>query len=455
LASPSLAPQEHPDLVAAPTTKPQAALADSILFYGTFSLLFFGPLAFGSADAWAIFLLAIGAVSLFALWASRQVLSGTVRIVPHPLFRPIRLFGLLVIAQIAIGVSAYRYQTVSSALLYAVYACLMFLVVQLLQRTSQVKILAWSFCGYGACVALFAVLQSLSSNGKVYWLLEPHSGGWIYGPYVNHNHYAGLMEMLFPIPLVMALTQHVPRRWRAVPLFAAMLMVATIFLSGSRGGMIAVLVQAVILGIFLGLKKNTRTAWMAGCTLLVVALLMFWIGGSGAVERFTSIHNEAKTELAGGIRLAIDRDALKMFRDKPVLGWGLGNFPVVYPQFRSFYSEKFVNEAHNDYLQLLVEMGSLGFLTALWFLALTVRSALKKLVDWSWDFNGSVALAALLGCTGLLVHSFLDFNLQIPANAALFYVLCAIAAADTRFGAHRRLRHRHTASHAPEPATTT
>ena len=454
MASPSLAPQEHLNLITPPAAKPAFAIADSILFYGTLSLLFFGPLAFGSADTWAIFLLEIGAASLFALWICRQVLSGSVRIVPNPLFRPVLLFALLVVAQIALGRSAYRYQTIASGLLYTVYGCLMFLVVQLLQRTAQVKILAWAFCGYGTCLALFAVLQSLSSNGKAYWLWEPHSVGWIYGPYVNHNHYAGLMEMLFPIPLVMALTPHVPRRWRAVPLFAAMLMAATIFLSGSRGGMIAVLVQAVVLGIFLGLRKNRRTACMAGCTLLVVALLMFWIGGSGAVERLTSIHNEAKTELAGGIRLAIDRDALRMFRDKPVLGWGLGTFSVVYPQFRSFYSDKFVNEAHNDYLQLLVEMGSLGFLTALWFLVLTFRGALKKMGDWSWDFNGAVALAALLGCSGLLVHSFLDFNLQIPANAALFYVLCAIAAADTRFGAHRRLRHRHRASGTPEPATT-
>ena len=50
-----------------------------------------------------------------------------------------------------------------------------------------------------------------------------------------------------------------------------------------------------------------------------------------------------------------------MFLKRPVLGWGLGTFPVVYPQFRSFSTNFFVNQAHNDYLQLLVEMGLLGF----------------------------------------------------------------------------------------------
>ena len=67
-----------------------------------------------------------------------------------------------------------------------------------------------------------------------------------------------------------------------------------------------------------------------------------------------------------------------MFRNKPVLGWGLRTFPVVYPQFRSFYTNFFVNEAHNDYLQLLCEMGLLGFGTMVWFLIVLYRAALSQ-----------------------------------------------------------------------------
>ena len=57
-----------------------------------------------------------------------------------------------------------------------------------------------------------------------------------------------------------------------------------------------------------------------------------------------------------------------MFSHRPVLGWGLGTFPTVYPSYRSFYTNLFVNEAHNDYAQLLVETGLLGFGLMLWFL---------------------------------------------------------------------------------------
>jgi len=444
LATPNLAPQM--DSAALPSTLPQPAgeFASPVLFYGTFSLLLLAPLAFGSTDAWSIFLLRSGSAFLMLLWAIRQARNGALRVIFSPLFVPMLLFALLVVVQLAFGLTAYRHETVSQALLYCVYGSLVFLAVQTLQRTLQVKILACAFCAYGMVIALFAILQSLSSNGKIYWHFAPMAGGWIYGPYVNHNHYAGLMEMLWPIPVVMAQTRHISFRWRLLPLSAATLMCATIFLSGSRAGMTAFLAQIVLLGVLLGMRKGRRNALAAAGVLLVISLLLVWIGGQGPINRLASIPVEAKSEIAGGARLAISHDALKMFAAKPVLGWGLGNFAVVYPRFRSFYTDKFVNQAHNDYLQLLVELGVLGFAVMIWFLTVTLRGAVRKLKDWQWDINGAAASAALLGISGILVHSLLDFNLQIPANAALFYVFCAIAASDTKFGSHRRIHHRHS-----------
>jgi putative inorganic carbon (hco3(-)) transporter len=119
---------------------------------------------------------------------------------------------------------------------------------------------------------------------------------------------------------------------------------------------------------------------------------------------------------------------LRMFLKRPVLGWGLGTFPIVYPQFRTFYTNFFVNEAHNDYLQLLVETGLVGFATMLCFIVIVYKHALGKISHWTSDVSGASALACLLGLSGILVHSAVDFNLQIPANAALFYVMCALAA---------------------------
>lgn len=444
MASPDLLTSGPRESVPPASVKAPFASLDTFLLYGTFTLLLFGPLASGAVEAWATFALQAGVTFLLSLWVTRQVLSSCVQVTGNALFAPMLVFAGLIGIQIAFGITAYRFATISGALLYGVYFGLSFLSAQVLRRTSQVKRLGWILSAYGLLVALFALIQSLSSNGKVYWLREPRAGGWIYGPYVNHNHYAGLMEMLFPIPLVIALSSHVRGYWKLVPGFAFVIMASTIFLSGSRGGMLAFLVQMVVLGILMGLQKSRQTALRAGAVLILIAGLMLWVGGEGLVGRVASIHTEAKTELEGGLRLTVDRDGVKMFAKRPILGWGLRAFPIAYPQFRSFFTDRIVNEAHNDYLQVLVEMGALGFVTTLWFLALVFRAATKKLSNWTWDLNGAVAMAALLGVTGILVHSFVDFNLQIPANAALFYVLCTIAAAETKFGANRRLRRRRT-----------
>jgi len=129
-----------------------------------------------------------------------------------------------------------------------------------------------------------------------------------------------------------------------------------------------------------------------------------------------------------------------MFAKKPILGWGLGAFPSAYPQFRTFYANIFVNEAHNDYLQLLVETGLVGFGIMLWFLINLFRSAIRKLPHWPNEIGGAVAPACLVDCVGILVHSFVDFNLEVQANAAWFFVLCALAASPHAIESRQRVR---------------
>src|SRR5262249_30898332 len=147
-----------------------------------------------------------------------------------------------------LGRSAYRHASFDRFLLYLAYGMICFLLNQTITRTRQLRRIATVAVIYGNAIAMFAVLQSLSSTNKIYWFRTLQMGGWIYGPYVNHNHYAGLMEMLIPVPLVFAFSRYAHGRERWAAASAAALMGATVFLSGSRGGMAAFAVQ---LGFFL------------------------------------------------------------------------------------------------------------------------------------------------------------------------------------------------------------
>ena len=416
-------------------------VSNNTLLGATCAVLLAAPLCFGAVQWWAIFALQASATLLFPIWAGRQWIGKELNIVPNPLYAPMLAFAGLVILQYAFGTTAYRYATYSHLMIHVAYGMLAFITTQTLRRSSQLRILSWTVCAYGGVVAFLSLLQGLSQNGKLFWIWALDQNRLIYGPYVNHNHYAGLMELLTPFPLVLALSRFTHHNQKFVVTGIGALMAGTIFLSGSRGGMIAFAVQMLALAVLLTRRqeKDWNQAGLLMAGMVVVIALLFWIGGSELTHRVASIHTEARQELSGGTRLSIDRDSLRMWTKRPILGWGFGTFPEVYPQFRSFYTSFFVNQAHNDYLQLLVETGLAGFAIAIWFLFLMTRRAISKLKNWTETPNGVLAAGCLLGCVGILVHSFLDFNLQIPANAALFYVLCAIAAAEP---VHESLRRR-------------
>src|SRR5271165_3302717 len=210
--------------------------------------------------------------------------------------------------------------------------------------------------------------------------------------------------MLVPIPLVLSLTRLASSKARTAAAGAAAVMAGTIFLSGSRGGMLAIVIELLILaGLLIKQKRGLRTAIGVSVFMAIIVGLLIWIGG-GELSRRIATAGPQHPELAGDIRVYINRDGLRMFLKRPILGWGLGSFPVVYPEFRTFYTNFFVNEAHNDYLQLLVETGLLGFATMLWFLATIFRRALKKISKWEAEMSGAVTLACLLGLSGILVH---------------------------------------------------
>ena len=393
------------------------------LVLGLCALLIIGVLAFGAVDEWSTFTFEAGAAVLFLLWAGKQLVSQQVKLSKNPLYLPAFLFFGLILAQIVLRRSAYGYATKYEALQYVAYGIVLLIAADSVKDKDSRKIFAIVIVVFGALYALFALIQELTSNGKIFWIHSPRFAGVIYGSYVNHAHYAGLMEMLVPIPLVLSMGHMLQGGMRALVSFAAVLMASTIFLSGSRGGMIAFALQVAFFWTLILLqRKNPRGALsLAILCVLMLAFLVFL--GRGRV--LGQLGN-----LAPGIRWNITKDCLRVFSHRPTLGWGLGTFPIVYPSYRSFYTNLFVNEAHNDYAQVLVETGLLGFILMLWFLISLYRHGLPTSRRWEFKWDGAVSLAALLGCTGILVHSFVDFNMQVPANAALFYVLCGLASTE-------------------------
>jgi len=366
----------------------------------------------------------------------RELVNDRLDILPNPLSVPVFLFAGLVAVQLLLHRTAYWYVTWQKALLWTAYAMLGFLTAQYFRDRVSLKRLSIFLAVFGCSIALFAIAQEFAGNGKIYWVVLSQ-GAPFFGPYANHAHYAGLMEMLVPFPLVLAMAGFSPNPMRGLYSFAAVIMGSSIFLSKSLGGILAFAVELGVLTILTARGSRTRrqVALLGLFCLLLISCLML-LGTNGLWDRFMQLRDPV--DKANGVsRVTIVEDSLKMVRQRSLLGWGFGTFSVVYPSFRSFYTDLAVNAAHNDFVEVMVETGLLGFALMVAFIYLLYRTGIRRVKHWRDDPRASTALAALVGCTGLVVHSFFDFNLQVPANAALFFVLAAVASGRATFeGSH-------------------
>ncbi len=470
------------------------------------------PLPFGAVQEWAWGALAVLAFLLLLLWSMGSVQQGALRIIWSPLYVPAGLFFFLGMIQFFGHLTMDPVATRESLLKLATDLVLFFMAAQLLgasaparstlapmgergdtlRRTdegiagSPARALRWTIVVYAFLLALFAIFQFFSSHGLIYWTVK--SPGWTFGPYVNHNHYAGLMEMLIPIMVASVLTafrkdpslppshaasseasgqvpRNLPARLAGPALPAGgrlrqagasragressttalavflgcvvLIPVVSVLLSGSRGGLISLAVEVLLAAVLIFLRGPASarkiTAVLGSSALLAAALLFVWMAPRQSLERLETVVDITHSREVGlGERLVASRDSLRILRDHPWLGAGLGSFETVFHRYQSFPGDLTWDHAHNDYAEALAETGAAGGALILFALGLFFWLAFGNLRERLKHRAGWIQFGAALGCCGLLVHSFADFNLHIPANAAWFAVCAAIATSRTR-----------------------
>jgi len=168
--------------------------------------------------------------------------------------------------------------------------------------------------------------------------------------------------------------------------------------------------------------------WLPGVAVLLVALLLVsWLGVGQIFERLSSVQ---LLEVTAGKRASMRKDTWRIFLDHHFLGTGLGTLQIVYPPYETLYDGKIVNHTHNDYLEAFAETGILGGLCCAWFLGVLFSESLKRLRQRNYSFAGTLQLSGMVACAGFLMHSFVDFNLHIPANALLFFLMAHLATAQ-------------------------
>lgn len=392
------------------------------------ALLVFTVAAHGAVEDWSRAVLETSAGLLFLIWAVRVYRTGQEEIVLSPLLPPLFALILFSAGQIVFRGTASPYDTRIELQLLIALTLLLFLATQAFRSSDDWRFFVWFIMSFGFLVSVFGILQHLTFNGKLYWFREMRYGGIPFGPYVNRNHFAAFAELVLPVALVPLVLGKVRReRWFAVGLFA-LFPIGALFLSASRGGIISFGAEIGLLTLLLILRRSSGKHVLAGAAVLLVAfMLVSWLGVRQLIDRFASMQS---LEVQTGKRASMRVDTWHIFREHPWTGTGLGTLQTVFPAYETNYDAKIVNHTHNDYLEALAETGILGAACCAWFVIALFFQSLRLLFLRDKSFTAALHLSGLVACAGFLVHSLVDFNLHIPANALLFFLMANLATAE-------------------------
>jgi O-antigen ligase len=451
--------------------KRRHTLASRLAFLTICVMIVWTTLAFGTVHDWALAVFAAVAAGLVCLWCLDGWILRSIQLNRNALQWPLLgLIGLGLVQLLpgrsapddaGLGLSLTRALTLdryaTQLVLVQLISLFIYFAALLIFTDSprRLRNLTRTIIIFGFVLAMFGLTQSLTSDGtRVYWFRQLTQST-AFGPFINRHHFAGYMELTIALPLGLLLSGALETHKRPLYAFAVLLMAVSLILTNSRGGMISLAAEVLFVIVIAGPKatgsERSRLGnrfrgvlWRAGAGLAFAVVLFVGaiaIGGPGVFNRLLGTVNAADPTTGRAHFWNITLDVIKQH---PLIGSGLGSFGVIYTRYDSRNGLYRLEQAHNDYLQILADAGIIGGLLGLAFLVLLFSKGLARR---STDdkFRRGVATGALAGCFAVLVHSAFDFTLHTTSNALLFLVLAGMATLGHRVeegGGQRRRRRR-------------
>ena len=371
-------------------------------------------------DKWATSIPELMSFGLAATWIVR-ILAGRAKARLSPALLP--LAGLLALGaiQLATGSTVYAWPTRVVMLYWAGNLAVLFCGLQFLDERRERERFLRLLLYFGFGVALLSTMQALTSQGKIYWVLTTeYSYQAIFGPFLYRNQYAAFMELILPLALYGAVTN--PKR-RILYLAIATTIYASVVACASRAGFVLATVELGLVPLVSARGRMFSRKQLVNGSLVMVAMLL-WMAVPAGPELLISKFGAADPFQQ---RREFNEASWRMIRDRPLVGFGLGNWPTVYPGYATFDDDKYTNQAHNDWAQWTVE-GGVPLLAMMLFLA-------------AWAVRGGLRTGWGLGVPIVFLHCFVDYPIQRPGVAVLFFLLLAGLESGGTPAPAQRIRH--------------
>jgi len=405
----------------------------NILQIGIAAILIFSPVARGAVQIWSVAPTELAVLILVFLWLWKADKNN------EPFRKtkidlPIWLFVIL--AAISTIFSIYKNASFLEMLRLMLYVGVFYLVVNNFDR----------WMNYRLITTIIIIGTAMSTLGLAQYFLELDHSWWkpenfLASTYVNHNHFAGYLEMAIPLAIAVALGLKREKIVSAIKFWSlrlglvlAIVIMSTAFLlAQSRGAWISLTISLMIMNIVLIKKKVLpKIAFYIFIFFIFIAVAYMASGTDDVSQRLRSVEQINNESFLVG-REKIWQGSIEMIKANPLIGTGIGTFEWGFSRYRPEGLNVRANFAHNDYLNMMAEMGLLALPLMLWMI-FSIISAGFKWQDKSKTENSksnfglleAVVLGSAIGILSLSLHGLVDFNFHIPANMLTLSVLAGI-----------------------------
>ncbi len=289
----------------------------------------------------------------------------------------------------------------------------------------------------GIVESLYGMVEFFSAHRHILHLEASSIVSAVTGTFVNSNYFAGYLLMVIPLGVGYIFYREFShggsaRTWRRrlssidgktyFLVFGVIVMTLGLLFTASRMGIISLLLSfSLVALLFRNPQRGQRFSKTPVLILGLALLWAAWIGLDAVISRFFDVSENFE------MRWEMWANTFQIIKDFPLFGSGLGTFTYVFPPYRSIHLEGIASHAENDFLQLVSEVGVVGAGVLLVPFLLLLPRAFAGIHNLSFkDPKRYIGIGAMVGILGLMFHSIVERNIQVPANAFLFTFLLAI-----------------------------
>lgn len=452
----------------------QSVRLDWIIENGIFLLIIFPPIAFAAVYDWSSAIMQTIAFFVAGTWLLKISKQNNFVLRAKPLLVLIGFLLCYVILQIIpfpvavleyispktvdiyrrfLGADIGSWRTISIApgrtiaefLKVVSYVVTFIVIIHHFCTRKKIKRLVLVVVGTACVLVVVAIAQKAAWNGRIYWFypVDPaleNRVAYIWGPYANRNHFAGYLEMVVPIALGLV-SYEISKRGNSIRVTMSgylsallrsrnylriiMLILVVAILTGalfatlSRGAVLAfILSTAVFFPLAskrISLKRATSLLLSVGIGILLVIVLATW---ERIFERYEDLAEDNYIQ-----RPTVWADSMDIVADHILWGTGLGTFSLAFPMHQKHFAHTLFEHAENDYIETITDLGIVGTAIVISLVIVYLHSVLRRWRNKKNTFSLCIAAGGIASIAAIATHSFLDFNLRVPANAMLLSVV--------------------------------